>query len=202
VTSDDASVRVGSMVSETRSVSDLWFEIADTSHLKWNLAGDEVWESLRRRSMASDKDMICMSTDVLHHSLLPEGYIKTGKGWWTVDRASFQKAIGGPKNPKALTIFREMFDHEEAPDTLTVLSDEAHHALNAKLLNPPGGFIYESQQYSARVRIDLGSTRNEPLQVGRTSFVWPHSYASRWMYWDDQSWRPLMNGFVVSGELL
>jgi hypothetical protein len=95
-----------------------------------------------------------------------------------------------------------MFDHEEVPDTLTVLSDEAHHALNAKLLSPPGRFIYESQQYSARVQIDLGTTRNEPLQVGRTSFVWPHPYASRWMYWDDQSWRPLMNGFVVSGVLL
>jgi len=126
--------------------------------------------------MASDKDMICMSTDVLHHSLLPERYIKNRKGLvgpWD-PRFPSKKAIGGPKKSKGqLTIFPgDVRPRRGAGYAHSSFRRSPSRTECQAFKIPLGGSSMNPNNIVARVRIDLGSTRNEPLQVGRTSFVW------------------------------
>lgn len=159
-----------------------------------------IWSSVRRRGFAADDDTIYLSEDNLHPSALPADCVTERRGWWTVDRADFMRVM----NRKAVSGLKEtfcrIFGFGEDPDVLGFLADESHHALTAKLIWPSSRLVFESQQYSARVQVDLKYGRSEPLQSGRTSFVWPHPYDAWRLAWEDQSWTPLINGFLVAGE--
>ena len=98
-------------------------------------------------------------------------------------------------------MLRSIFSVADDPEgSCSLLPNKGHHALNIKMWSDPSCFYFESLQYSYRVSIAFNKSPFGPIQFGKTYFVWPQPSDTYALSWENRSWRPVVNGFILDGR--
>jgi hypothetical protein len=203
---DGSRSRVGALISSRIAVSDIRFEMVRVDERVEKKEAPDfrgLWDSLCRRCFCMSGDMLLISELKLPSSGFPETSVsrKKKEGWWSVSRPVLEEAFNalGVSQRREL-ICSQFLSVQDETLSHSFLPIEAHHAMNVHLWTSPSCFSFESLQYSYRISVILGRAPAGPIQLGKTHFVWPTKTNSFQLSWEDRSWKPVVNGFIVAGD--
>lgn len=196
-------VRVGSIVSRGRTVSDVRFEIMQVNGPKAGLEAcyPEIWASMARRSFAAGEERLFVAESKIPSIGFPDRSVRPADGSWSIFgpqlKATFAAADAEAQRAAVKSIFANSGDGGRS---YSLLANEAHHALNLRDWDASLRFIFDTLQHSYSVSLAPENAPHAPMQPGRTNFLWPRPAVSCRLLWGERSWRPLVNGFLAEGD--
>jgi hypothetical protein len=203
---DGSRSRVAALISSGSTVADTRFEMVrvdERAERREALDFRGLWDSLCRRCFCTSDDTLLISELRLPSSGFPETSIsrKEKEGWWSVARSDLEEAFNALGVTQRRVLICALFSsgQDENPSYI-FLPNEAYHAMNVRLWSGPSCFNFESLQYSYRISVIIGRAPNGPIQLGKTHFVWPNVMDSFQLSWEDRSWTPVVNGFILVGD--